>query len=74
MRLRPWKSWKQPKRPNPEWWTAYNSVKHGRIKNEKLANLGNAINALAGLYVFMIHVDKPAGYQRPSRHLRVEST
>jgi hypothetical protein len=74
MRLHAWKSWKQSKRPNPGWWTAYNSVKHGRIKNEKLASLGNAINALAGLYVLMIHLDKPAGYQRPSRYLRVEST
>lgn len=33
------------------WWETYNSVKHGRNLNYKLANLKNVLYALAGLYV-----------------------
>jgi hypothetical protein len=72
LRLKPWDSWSQ--NINPEWWGAYNDVKHNRTTTLKLANLKNAIHALAGLYVLMLHLDKPQGMARPTQYLRVEST
>ena len=35
----------------PEWWTAYNAVKHDRAQSFSDANLKNALNAVAGLLV-----------------------
>ena len=35
----------------PSWWNDYNQLKHNRVINYKLANLGNVLNALAGLYI-----------------------
>jgi hypothetical protein len=46
--LRPWISWSSTKSPN--WWTAYNKVKHSRDTEFPLANLKNVLNSLAGLY------------------------
>ena len=34
-----------------QWWSAYNGVKHARIRNYKNGNLENVLFALAGLYV-----------------------
>ncbi len=69
----PWENWKyehyQDKRGNnryrllkgkstPEWWTAYNKVKHERTSNYKngqtnyvRANLGNLLSAMAALFI-----------------------
>lgn len=70
--ITPWKNWKHEKyidkngkegyrlkkgKENPEWWKAYNKVKHERTTitggkyNYERANLGNVINALGGLYI-----------------------
>lgn len=55
--LKPWDGWAAS---SPEWWKAYNGVKHNRNKietygsvtkeNYKFANQKNVLNALAGLY------------------------
>jgi hypothetical protein len=45
----PWASWAKSK--NPEWWTAYNTVKHDRCSNYQSATLENTICALAGLMI-----------------------
>lgn len=33
----------------PTWWTAYNKIKHDRIKNMSLGNLSNAVDAFCSL-------------------------
>ncbi len=45
----PWQDWR--KGANPDWWRAYNDVKHERDKHYKAANLENTISAVAGLLV-----------------------
>ena len=40
--LRPWLNWKNNKRP--DWWAAYNNVKHERNKYYNEANLINTLN------------------------------
>src|SRR5258706_15167700 len=47
--FRPWSNWKAD--IPPEWWTSYNGVKHHRGERFEEANLGNALNAMAGLLV-----------------------
>ncbi len=51
--LEPWINWKSNKKP--EWWDYYNKVKHERNKYFKQANLKNTLNAVAGLYVTILH-------------------
>lgn len=50
----------------PSWWTIYNKVKHDRLsmnstykkENYKLANQGNIMNAIAGLFLIEMHFYK----------------
>lgn len=52
----PWAEWVvQEKYVSPGWWSNYNNVKHNRNNYFKEANLGNVINALAGLYVLEVY-------------------
>lgn len=44
----PWASWPSQQ---PQWWIDYNNVKHHRDEYFEQASLGNALNALAALYV-----------------------
>ena len=53
MLKRPWESWGKTPAENPSWWTSYNKVKHERNNYFRDANLENAINAVAGLYVMV---------------------
>ena len=46
----PWRDWTLDRRP--QWWGAYNDVKHQRNVSFEKANLENTLNALAGLCVF----------------------
>ncbi len=46
----PWYEWEKK---SPSWWRAYNDVKHSRTANYKDGNLGNTIEAIAGLGVIM---------------------
>jgi len=36
------------------WWDIYNKLKHNRIKNYNKANIINTLNALAGLFLFLV--------------------
>lgn len=56
MTLNPWQNWRGKVRKRPAWWAAYNSVKHERHKSYHDANLGNALNALAGLLVLTLYL------------------
>ena len=49
--LKPFGSWVLASGVNPDWFKAYNEVKHNRINNAKQANLGNVIHAVGGLFV-----------------------
>lgn len=48
--LQPYKGWVTGP---PEWWSAYNSLKHDRLNNYEVATYTNAALALAGLHQLM---------------------
>jgi len=47
--FRPWENWSVDK--SPDWWGAYNNVKHSRNIHFEQANLLNTITALGALYI-----------------------
>lgn len=53
--LSPWDEWKTGGGP-PKWWTAYNKTKHERQSEYHRANLKNALNAVAGLFVAILYL------------------
>lgn len=55
--LHPWEEWSKPKGV-PFWWTAYNKTKHERNTEYHRANLKNALNAVAGLFVVVLYLYK----------------
>lgn len=64
--LLPWQEWSE--RKNPSWWRAYNDVKHERGKNFPSATLGNALNAVAGVFAlvcYLCHRELRANMARP---------
>jgi hypothetical protein len=56
LKLHPWENWAKSPRTSPLWWKAYNQVKHERNAHFNQANLKNTLNALAGLYVLVLHL------------------
>jgi len=57
LKLHPWEEW-SGRRVNPRWWCAYNKVKHQRDSEYEMANLKNALNAVAGLFVMVLYLYK----------------
>lgn len=64
---------------NPEWWRAYNKTKHRRKSltnpddsSYEKANLGNVLNALAGLLILEIVLKDVIGQDRFTKELRSE--
>jgi len=55
MTLKPWDEWRKA-RGVPFWWTAYNKIKHDRDSEYARANLKNALNAVAGLFVVVLYL------------------
>ena len=55
--LKPWDEWKK-KNGVPFWWTANNKVKHQRDSEYQRANLKNALDAVAGLFVMVLYLYK----------------
>lgn len=53
--LKPWDEWRKPDGV-PLWWTAYNKIKHQRDSQYARANLKNALNSVAGLFVMALHL------------------
>lgn len=53
--LKPWDEWNKPDGV-PLWWTAYNKIKHHRDSEYQRANLKNALNAVAGLFVMVLYL------------------
>jgi hypothetical protein len=58
LKLHPWKGWPAA---HPDWWRAYNSVKHDRIQNYEKANLENVLNATCGLGVVLQYFGQSFG-------------
>lgn len=50
--LTPWENWGSEK--NPNWWKAYNNVKHKRNEHFQDANLINTLNSVAALFVLLL--------------------
>lgn len=48
----PWEQW-QTANTSPDWWRAYNKVKHSRDVHFVLANLGNVVEAICGLLILL---------------------
>jgi hypothetical protein len=42
------------------WWQAYNKVKHNRLEHREKATLNNAVTALAGLFLAIVHCPQMA--------------
>jgi len=55
--LTPWDEWSKPNGV-PLWWTAYNKIKHHRDSEYHRANLKNALNSVAGLFVMVVYLYK----------------
>ncbi len=62
--IQPYKNWsevdeyKRNKYPNTEWWwSAYNKVKHDRLRNRAKATIKHAVNSLAGLFLAILRVE-----------------
>ena len=56
LHLTPWENWQQDK--SPDWWGDYNKVKHERNNHFIDANLKNALNSMAGLFVMLLYLYK----------------
>ncbi len=57
--LTPWIHWRATS--PPRWWTAHNKVKHERNDHFKEGNLQNALNAMAGLFLLVLHFYRRTG-------------
>lgn len=61
--LKPWAEWANGK--NPQWWKAYNEVKHDRTHKYSSGNLQEVLNASAGLLVavlYQVHFSEGSTY------------
>jgi hypothetical protein len=63
LELHPWSNWNGVR--NPDWWHAYNDVKHGRNDHFPEANLKNVLNAMGALFVCIVYL---RGMERICRH------
>ena len=50
-----WEEWEKTDHV-PAWWTAHNKVKHQRATHYPSATLKHALNAVAGLFVMVLHL------------------
>ena len=60
-KVQPWSSWHPTIGKSPDWWKAYNNVKHERDKNFPDANQVNTLQALCGLFALHLYlqIDEP---------------
>jgi len=47
----PFSALTDPKKGQPRWWRAYNSIKHSEVTQHKEGNLANALGSLAALAI-----------------------
>lgn len=53
--FKPWENWSQQDDCNPDWWSAYNKVKHERNIYFYKATLKNAINSIGALLILVFY-------------------
>jgi len=58
LKLTPWSEWDKKTNSNPVWWRSYNKVKHHRDSDFKKANLKNVLNAMAGLALVNLYLQR----------------
>lgn len=58
LKLTPWVEWDRSSTSNPVWWRSYNRVKHHRDSDFKKANLKNVLNAMAGLAIANLYLQR----------------
>ena len=66
MKVQPWISWDPKIAKSPDWWRAYNNVKHERDECFSDANQENTLKALCGLLslCFIISIKTNQIYSR----------
>jgi hypothetical protein len=65
LKIKPWKSWDPQIGRSPDWWRAYNNVKHERDKNFSDANQENTLLALCGLLALHLYFQKDEPHLQP---------
>jgi hypothetical protein len=50
--LKPWENLRESS--SPDWWRAYNEVKHERHERYRSANLKNTLNSIGGLFLLLL--------------------
>ena len=53
LKFTPWDEWHNNE--SPSWWRFYNKIKHERHQYYEEANLENVLNAMAGLFLLVLH-------------------
>lgn len=61
----PWESYEFEKPETPDWWTAYNKVKHHLDEGFKKATLKNALCSICGLFVSILFLSEKEGGRIP---------
>ena len=61
LEITPWETWREDVSPN--WWKAYNKIKHQRDSFYYQANLQFTVAALTGLFLAVLHL-----YDQEARH------
>ena len=72
--LRPWEEWwdeSDKKDPKPEWWDAYNNVKHHQSESYHEANLQSLANAFAALFIVDVCIFREELVHDGPRELRM---
>lgn len=61
--ITPWEMWSSY--DSPDWWQAYNGIKHNRALNFHTATLKNSLTSLSGLLVLLLYFyfDRNSGHQ-----------
>jgi hypothetical protein len=66
----PWTNWSG--KTNPDWWQAYNKVKHKRDAHFDLATLKNAWNSLGALLIICVHYYSRHLASQPGQRLELK--
>jgi hypothetical protein len=65
MKIQPWLSWGPVVAKSPDWWRAYNGVKHERDKHFHDANQEYTLHGLCGLMVLLLYLYETERHLQP---------
>ncbi|MBC8037042.1 MAG: hypothetical protein H7X89_07480 [Rhizobiales bacterium] len=63
--IQPWMSWGSVTPTSPNWWGAYNNVKHNRESKFSEANQAHTVHALCGLFGLLLYLFKDEKHPQP---------